>query len=74
MDGGFGDNVAVETVAQVDRVDVVAFEIRVPATTREGPPSVQIFPRFELLKYHHQHNAHSIAAEESTPGGQGALT
>lgn len=23
MDGGFGDNVGVETVAEVDRVDVV---------------------------------------------------
>lgn len=40
MHGGLGDNVAVETVAQVDRVDVVAFEIRVPA-----PPSAHLFPR-----------------------------
>lgn len=29
VDGGFGDDVGVKTVAQVDRVDVIAFEVRV---------------------------------------------
>ena len=29
MDAGFGDNVHVEAVAEVDRVDVVAFEVGV---------------------------------------------
>lgn len=29
MDAGFGDNVHVEAVAEVDGIDVVAFEIRV---------------------------------------------
>ncbi len=29
MDAGFGDNVHVQTIAQVDRVDVVAFEITI---------------------------------------------
>lgn len=29
MNAGFGDNVHVEAVAEVDRVDVVAFEIGV---------------------------------------------
>ena len=29
MDTGLGDNVHVEAVAQVDRVDVVAFQVRV---------------------------------------------
>ena len=29
MDGGFGDDVGVEAVAEVDGVDVVAFEVRV---------------------------------------------
>lgn len=29
MDAGFGDDVHVETVAKVDGIDVVAFEIRV---------------------------------------------
>ena len=32
MDAGFGDDVAVEPVAQVDRVDVVAFKVRVPVS------------------------------------------
>lgn len=31
MDGGFGDDVGVETVAEVDGVDVVALEVRVPS-------------------------------------------
>ncbi len=35
MDGGFGDDVGVETVAEVDWVDVVAFQVRVP----ELPPT-----------------------------------
>lgn len=29
MNAGFGDNVHVEAVAQVDRIDVVAFEIAI---------------------------------------------
>ena len=29
MDTGFGNNVHVEAVAEVDRVDIVAFEVRV---------------------------------------------
>jgi len=29
MDGGFGDDVGVKTVAEIDWVDVVAFQVRV---------------------------------------------
>lgn len=36
VDGGFGFDVGVEAVAQVDRVDVVALKIRVPV---DGPES-----------------------------------
>lgn len=35
MDGSLGDNVGVESVAEVDGVDVVAFQVRVPVP----PPS-----------------------------------
>jgi hypothetical protein len=33
VDSGFGDDVGVKAVAQVDRVNVIAFEIRIPDIT-----------------------------------------
>lgn len=36
MDGGFGDDVGVEAVAEVDGVDVIAFKIRVPEPQSVG--------------------------------------
>jgi len=32
MDGGFGENVSVQSVTQVDGVDVIALQIRVPTS------------------------------------------
>jgi len=29
VNGGFGDNVRVEAIAQIDRVDIIAFQVRV---------------------------------------------
>ena len=34
MDDCFGDDVGVETVAEVDGVDVIAFEVRIPVAGR----------------------------------------
>lgn len=39
MDGGLGDNVGVETVAEIDRVDVVTAHVKsVPALGESSAP------------------------------------
>lgn len=40
MHSSFGDDVSIESVTEIDRVDVVAFEIRVPVLKRKKSESM----------------------------------